>query len=182
MMPTAELDSAVWCTPGLGICTMVFLANCLFFANKWSNKDQMSDSLKKTRELLTFGERPEQITYAHSFLVSNLSLHRSFLTSNLSDSLKSLIKKLKNVYKTYQKYNFNQIFWANHSFAHLSWVNKANRSQSLIFHEWPERFAHGCSFDMSDLIDLLTVAHLSWAISANCLQLLIWFKRSEQMS
>ena len=67
----------------------------------------MSDSLKKTRDSLTFGERPEQITYAHSFLVSNLSLHRSFLTSNMSDSL----KKIKiNVYKTYQKYNFNQIF------------------------------------------------------------------------
>ena len=56
----------------------------------------------------------------------------------------------------------------------------ANRSRLLICHEHPERFAHGRSFDMSDLNDLLTVAHLSWGIWANRLQLLIWFKRNDK--
>ena len=68
------------------------------------------------------------------------------------------------------------------SFAHLSWATWVNRSRSLICHERPKRFAHGCSFDMSDLSDLLTVAHLSWGIWANRSQLLIWFDRSERMS
>ena len=49
-------------------------------------------------------------------------------------------------------------------FAHLSWVTWANRSQSLLCYEWPEPFAHGWYFDMSDS---LTLAHLSWAIWVN---------------
>ena len=75
-----------------------------------------------------------------------------------------------------------KFFWATCSFAHLSLVTWANWSQSLICHERPERLAHSCSFDMSNLSDLLTVAHLSWAIWANRLQSLIWFERSEQLS
>ena len=73
MMHTAELDSAVWCTPGLGILSLVFLVNCLFFANKWWNNDQMSDSLKKMSDSLTFGEWPEWIAQCCSFFVSDLS-------------------------------------------------------------------------------------------------------------
>ena len=65
--------------------------------------------------------------------------------------------------------------------AHSSWATWENRSWSLICHERPERFAHGHSFELSNLIDLLTVAHLSWAIWANPLQSLIWFEQSEQM-
>ena len=57
-------------------------------------------------------------------------------------------------------------FGATCSFAHLSWVTWANWSQSLICHERPERLAHSCSFDMSNLSYLLTVAHLIWAIWA----------------
>ena len=49
----------------------------------------------------------------------------------------------------------------------------------LIYHEWPKRIAHSCSFFMSDLSDSLTVAHLSLA---NHSQLLIWSERSEGMS
>ena len=49
-----------------------------------------------------------------------------------------------------KKLNFRflaKIFWA---IAHL-----------LIYHERPERIAHGCSFVMSNLSDSLMVAHLS---------------------
>ena len=55
-------------------------------------------------------------------------------------------------------------------------------SNSLIYHEQPERIAHSCSFFMSDLSDLLTVTHLSWTIWANCSESLIWSEQSEQMS
>ena len=58
------------------------------------------------------------------------------------------------------------------SFALLWWVTWVNRSQSLFSHEWPERFAHGRSFVMSDLNNSLTVAHVSWAI---------WAKRSQSL-
>ena len=75
-----------------------------------------------------------------------------------------------------------KIFWANRSLAHFLWATWANRSWSLICLERPERFAHGRSFPLSDLSDLLTVAHLSWAIWANCSQPLLWFERNEQMS
>ena len=51
----------------------------------------------------------------------------------------------------------------------------------LIYHEQPGGFAHGRSFVLSALRDLLTVAHLSWAIWANPSQSLIWFERNEQM-
>ena len=53
--------------------------------------------------------------------------------------------------------------WAIRSFAHLSWATLANCSQSLICHEWPERFAHSRSFVLIDLSESLTVAHLIWA-------------------
>ena len=58
---------------------------------------RMSDWLKKTSDLLIFGEQPERIAHG-----------RSFLVSDLSDLLTSLIKKegmseslIKNLYKTY---------------------------------------------------------------------------------
>ena len=41
-------------------------------------------------------------------------------------------------------------------------------SDSLIFSERPERFTHICSFIMSDLRELLTVALLTWATCAIC--------------
>ena len=71
------------------------------------------------------------------------------------------------------------------SFAHLLWATWANCSQSLIYHEQPDRFANSRSFVLSLLTDLskaLTVDHLIWAIWANRSQLLIWSERSKQMS
>ena len=64
----------------------------------------------------------------------------------------------------------------------------------LIYHEQPEQIAHGRSFLMSNLSDLLTVALLIWATwaifsqslicleRANQSKLLIWFEQNEQMS
>ena len=102
-----------------------------------------------------FGERPERIAHGLSFLVSNLSDSLSSLIKK-EGMRKSLVKKRRK--KTYQKiwfYNFSQLFL----------------SKSI-----------SRSVDMSDLSDALTVAHLSWAIWANRSQSLIWFERSEQMS
>ena len=45
---------------------------------------------------------------------------------------------------------------------------KAICSWSLIFCEQPERFAHGCSFLVSNLSKLLIVAHFWWATWVFC--------------
>ena len=68
------------------------------------------------------------------------------------------------------------------SFVLLSWATLANHSRLFFCHERLEQFAHGRSFGMSDLSNLLTVAHLSWAIWANRSQSLIWSEQSELMS
>ena len=113
--------------------------------------------------------------------------------SHLSDSLTLLIKKegmseslIFLCQKSYIKHTKKKILGkkclANCSFAHLSWATWVNRSRLLICHEWPERFANDCSFDMSNLSDLLTVAHLSWVIWANPSQSLISFGQNERMS
>ena len=94
------------CSSGLGICSSVFRANRSFSPKN----EQMSDSLKKNERfthLLIFGERPERFAHDRSFPLSDLSeslmvahfwwvtwaicSHRSFLVSNLSDLLTSLI-------------------------------------------------------------------------------------------
>ena len=64
---------------GLGICSSVFWANCSFFAQNWAN-ERFAQKNEQFTHSLTFGERPEQIAHGHSFLVSDLS-----------DSLTSLI-------------------------------------------------------------------------------------------
>ena len=65
----------------------------------------------------------------------------------------------------------SSVFWANQSFFVKKLVNEQfahkKTSDSLFFGEWPERFAHGRSFLVSDLNDLLMVAHFSWATWAN---------------
>ena len=122
--------------------------------------------------LLIFGEQPERFAHSRSFLVNDLSewLHGcSFLVSDLSDSLTSLIKKrewaLVCFFKRIKSVPKNMVlvktFFANRSFAHLSWATWANRSRWLICHEWPEQYAHGRSFDMSDLSDLHSWASLN---------------------
>ena len=55
-------------------------------------------------------------------------------------------------------------------------------AHSLIYHERPEKIAHGRSFVLSNLSDSLTVTHLSWAILGNRSQSLIWFEQNERMS
>ena len=68
------------------------------------------------------------------------------------------------------------VFWVNRLFFAKKWVNNermskratwANHAQSLICHEWPERFPHSRSFVMSDLSESLPVAHLIWVIRVN---------------
>ena len=54
--------------------------------------------------------------------------------------------------------------WANERFAQK---NK-QFARSLIFGERPERFAHGHSFLVSDLMESLLVAHFWWATWAIC--------------
>ena len=113
------------------------------------------------------------------------SLIRSFLVSDLSDFLmvahfwwatwairlhRSLKKRewanrscfFLNVQKTYQKYDFSQIFLSE--LLIRSFI-MSDLSKSLFWHEKLERFAY-----------------MSWAIWANHSQSLIWFERSERMS
>ena len=47
--------------------------------------------------------------------------------------------------------------WAIHSFTHFRWATWAIRSRSLVSSEWPEQIAHGRSFLVSDLSDMLTL-------------------------
>ena len=117
------------------------LSEVLIFNKKWAN-GRFTKKNKRLVHSLIFGERPEQITHGHSFLVSDLS-----------DSLTSLIKKeemseslIKNVQKTYQTYDFTILV------ALLTWATWA--------------------------IGSVTVGHLSGAIWANRSQSLIWFERS----
>ena len=58
---------------------------------------------------------------------------------------------------------FTQI---NERFGHLSWATWAN-SRLLFWHKRPERFAHICSFVLSDVSKSLIVAHLIWAMWAH---------------
>ena len=55
-------------------------------------------------------------------------------------------------------------------------------AHSLIYHERPERIAHGCSFVMSNLSNSLTVALLTWATWVICSQSLICHEQSEQIA
>ena len=71
----------------------------------------------------------------------------------------------------------SSVFWANRSFFAQKWANEwfAQKNErfthSLIFGERPERFAHNCSFPLSDLSESLMVAHFwwaTWAIRSHC--------------
>ena len=148
----------------------------------WKN-ERMSDSLQKTSDSLI-----------HSFLVSDtqgahfwwatwaIRSHSSFLVSNLSDLLTSLLKKREGANRSFFKIKkpiwnilknkiLTKSFWANCSFimsdlsesltvAHLSWAPWAICSRSLFWYEQPERFAHSRSFVLRDLSESLAVAHL----------------------
>ena len=127
----------------------------------------MSDQCNLLTSLI-FGERPERCTQIAHGKRGNERITRVFF----------------NVQKTYQIVQFQSNFLSESLIwpFTVSWATWANFSWSLICHEWPEQFAHSCSFNMSDLSDSLTVAHLSWGIWANCSQSLIWFEQSKRMS
>ena len=112
---------------------------------------------------------PKNKRFAHfRWATRAICSHRSFLVSDLSDSLISLLKKegmsellvflnlQNNVKKSTKKYYFSQIFKSGS----LVFV-------SLFWHEQLERFAHSPTFVLSDLSELLTVAHLIRGIWAN---------------
>ena len=87
---------------GLGICSSVFWANCSFFAKKWANERLA----KTTRDLLIpsiFGwyflvsDLSELLMVAHCWWATwAIRSHHSFLVSDLSNLLTSLIKKGEN--------------------------------------------------------------------------------------
>ena len=132
----------------------------------------MSDSLKK-RGILSFSH----FWWATWAICS----HRSFLLSDLSDSLTSFCKKCLNTYKkllkkvqTIQFYSkiferITRFLWAKERMSNS--LKKEQFAHSLFYHERPEQIAngcsfvvaHGCSFVLSDLSKSLTVAHLTSA-------------------
>ena len=66
-----------------------------------------------------------------------------------------------NIQKTYQKIRFNFFERTVHLLIYHERPERIAHGCSFVTHEQPEQFAHSRSFDMSDLSDLLTVAHLS---------------------
>ena len=172
--------------PGLGIRSSVFWANHSFFAKKWANEriaqktsdllipsflvGNLRDSLMVANFgcapwvnrswSLNFGEWPERIAHGRSFLVSDLStlLISLIKKEGISESLIFLKNRTK-------KYVFCQFFFSKllvFCDQKSKWAICSKKpSDLLIYHE---RFAHGCSFDMSES---LTVAHFIWGIWAN---------------
>ena len=133
---------------GLGIRSLVFWANCLFFAKN----EQMSYLLKIWAICL----------FAHFWWATwGIRSHRSFLVINLRDSLTSLIfgEQPEVMSESYQENTILvKFFWANCSLfvsktANEWFAQKKKRfAHLLIYHERPEWIAHVHSF-----------AHLSWA-------------------
>ena len=177
-----------------------FLSEKLVLCKKWANEH----FAKKNRALCSFlvSDLCDLLTVAHfwwaTWAIRERFAHMAVL-KRANERMAHLKKKLtKKLLKTYIKYDFIQKIWANCSFfylsewairtqkterfAVLSWATWANRSLWLFCHEQPERFTHGCSFVMSDLSNLLTVAHFSWTIWAIHSQSLICPQWSEQMS
>ena len=99
--------------------------------------------------LLIFGERPERFTHIAHQKKGNERFAHFF----------------NNFFLSYIKHTNNKI---------LDFFSQIFLSESLICLERPERFAHCCSFSLSDQSDSLTVTHLSWVIWANHSQSLIW--------
>ena len=142
---------------GLGIRSSVFWANRWFFAKKANEQFAYS---------LIFGE--------HSFLVNVLSDLLTALFKKRECANRNFFFKLTKTFKTYIKIRFYSIFWANRLFFVSKRVNEQFAQKKwfdhlLFYHERPEQIAHGCSFVMSDLSDLLMVALLTWAIHSQSL-------------
>ena len=159
---------------GLGIHSLVSWENRSFFAKKRANERFVQ---KNERFAQKTSNSP-----IRSFFVSNLSNSAfahgcSFLVSDLSKSLTSLIKKREwanrsGFFKCTKKYDKNRILVKfSEQIAH-----------SLICHERPEQIAQGRSFVMSDLSDLLTVPVLTWSTWVNRSQSLICPEWSERIA
>ena len=128
----------------------------------------MSNSPKKTSDSLI-----------RSFLVSAWAIrsHRSFLVSDLSDLLTSLIKKREWANRSFFK---KQKPYIKHTKNILKFFEQI--THLLIYHERPERITHSRSFVMSNLSDSLTVALLIWATWAIPSQSLTCLERSERIA
>ena len=125
---------------GLGICSFDIQANCSFFVQQWANE--------------RFAQK-----------MSDLHI-RSFLVSEMSDSLTSLISS-KLLSESLMVAHFYWAKWAIHShrsfpLSDLSeslmaalfwWATWAICSQSLICLERSERITHNRSFDLSEMSD-----------------------------
>ena len=151
---------------GLGIRASIFWANRAFFAQKWAN-----ERFAQKNDLLTIAHFLWATWANRSFLVSDLSNSLTSLTKKekMSDLLifsktKSYIKHIKKVKK--QDFRFFKPTYFERS-AHFSWATWAIHSRSLISSEQPERFTHSRSFVLRDLSKSLTVVHLIWAKWAN---------------
>ena len=135
-------------------------------------------------QLIISSELPERIAHGRLFVLSDLSYSLTSLRRN--EQKFSFFKNFQKNCKMVQKIRFFRIFLSEWLIfcerkrnGALCWKKP---SASLMCPEQPERIAHICSFVMSDLSDLLTVAHLSWATWANRLHLLICPEQFEQMS
>ena len=161
------------------------------FAHRFSERiprflpknEQMSDLLKKWAicSFAHFGEQPERFAHDRSFPLSDLSKsvlvthfwwatwaipsHRSFLVSNPSDLLTLLTKKgnerIAHFLNKKKRYKNNL----------LDFFSRNVLSESLI-----------CSFIMSELSELLTVADLSWATWVICSRSLICLEQPERFA
>ena len=141
--------------------------------------------------MLYSGERPEWIAHCSSFLVSNLSdsLISLIKKEGMSESLvflktynkKTFFKRSKNTILFNFLERIARFLWAKEQMSD-SLKNKRMIRSFADYHEWPEQMAYGRSLVMSDLSVLLAIAYLSWAIWANCSQSLIKMSDFEQMS
>ena len=166
---------------GLGICLAFFSANILFLARKTEN-ERFAQKNKRFPNSLIFGE---QFTHSRSFLVSDsltvtyfwwaiwLKLTLLFTKEGVSESL---------VFKNLQKYNFIKIFLSESLIFCERKSNSLRKNRLLFCHEWPEWFAHGHSFLVSDLRKSLMVDHFWWATWAICSQSLFCHEWSEQIA
>ena len=123
---------------------------------------------------LIFGERPERIAHIAHFWWATWANHSH-------PSPKKW--KLKNLLIFWIIF-FNRIHIKHTKNKILDFLpNFFERiAHSLISYEQPERIAHSCSFVLTDLSDLLTVAHFLWATWVICSKSLICLERSERIT
>ena len=184
-------SSLLYCIQGWGFAQQISEQITCFLQKKWAN-EQFAQKWP-IRLFAHFWWATWEICswlFIHSKQPEGIAHGRSFVLSDLSDSLTLLRRHEQNIcfLKNFQKncQNIQKIWFCSNSFegiahflwekrkwaiclkkkkwfAHLSWVNWANRSHLLICHERPEGYAHICSFVLSDLSKSLTFAHLFWA-------------------